>query len=478
MPQAPAPSVSSQTTVPPSRFPLSVGPTGRYLVDKSGVPYRIHCCQVWLSAAAFSTSDFELQCSALKLAGFTAMTLMFINHDYEVLTGRTNGNAPLSNSGIWPFTLNTTGAAYAGTGSNGSTFNKYADFSTANPSYFDTVITPAISIARDFGFLCFCFPAYMGYGGGLEGWAQDKTQSGSTKCNTYGQFIGGRYAQFPNIVWMAGGDYGYGAWGSTLTTCEEQMFAGMIAQGAGASAGQLIGGHWDGNATDVAAVSSYLGGLMTLNTSYAYAGEEYIYLYPQAAWAYTPTLPSVAYDPGDLYENQAGATRLTCRQDSWWGMLSAISGHSFGNNPLWYSDTGTWSSCISSTGIYSVGFADQSALAQFEQSIQWWKLIPSGTSGYLTLVTSGQGTSGGANWIQAAYDPAGSLLVAYCPSANSGSFTVNTSAFSGSFTAYWVDPTNCTYTTISTTSGSSLSVTKPGGNNAGGDTDWVLVIHP
>ena len=50
-------------------------------------------------------------------------------------------------------------------------------------------------------------PAYLGYQGGDEGWYGEMVASGVTKMTTYGQYLGNRYKNKSNIVWVNGGDY-------------------------------------------------------------------------------------------------------------------------------------------------------------------------------------------------------------------------------------------------------------------------------
>ena len=478
--------VGSLTANPQVQFPLRASSSGRYLVDSNGKPFRAHGEQHWLAPMSFSAADFQAVINVLASQGINSVTMMAICHDYEEHTGKTPGTGPQSQAGFWPFGLDTTGAAYAGTGisspPNGSTplATIWADFSTASTqSSYWSVIDNALSVCLAACIVVFFFPAYMGYQGKIEGWAADKFESGSTKCATYGTFLGNRYKGQRNIIWMMGGDFDPSTWNSSysgLVTCEEQMFLAIRAAGAN----QIIGGHFpyhNGLASDISNTSSTLAALVGINTVYAWLNEESMYQQPLAAWGFSPPIPALLHDPGSAYEG-SGPSELTNRQDWWWGAVSSVGGQMMGNQPDWYSGSGTFASVNTSSGMLSTGHTQHQYRGQFFNAVPWWKLLPEGQGGMGTIVTSGNGTNGNTDWITASADPAGSLLVAYIPDAHSGAFTVSLTTFTSShIVGAWYDPTNGTYapTSGSPYSGSSQSFTVPGANSAG-NNDWVLML--
>ena len=50
--------------------------------------------------------------------------------------------------------------------------------------------------------------------------------NGSTRCRTYGQYLGNRYKDFPNIVWQHGNDYDY-----PILTASGDQYTTAIALG-------------------------------------------------------------------------------------------------------------------------------------------------------------------------------------------------------------------------------------------------------
>jgi Protein of unknown function (DUF4038)/Putative collagen-binding domain of a collagenase len=140
-----------------------------------------------------------------------------------------------------------------------------------------------------------------------------------------------------------------------------------------------------------------------------------------------------------------------------------------------------------STILGQAACEDQTVLANFVNSIEWYNLVPSDEGSIPVLVTAGQGTYtswsngnpevGGLDWITAAASPDGFLLVAYIPDAHSGSFSI-TLPFKLSMLAYWIDPTTGARTQVSgsVAGGATKSFTTPGAN-AGGNNDWVLLMQ-
>ena len=108
----------------------------------------------------------------------------------------------------------------------------------------------------------------------------------------------------------------------------------------------------------------------------------------------------------------------------------------------------------------------------------WWELVPSGLGGMRNLITSGGSSDTETNYIAAAANPSGSLLVAYLPPAHDKAITVNTSGMSKLLAASWFDPTSGTYTALKGspfTNNGELKFTQES-TNSRGEKDWILVI--
>jgi hypothetical protein len=178
-----------------------------------------------------------------------------------------------------------------------------------------------------------------------------------------------------------------------------------------------------------------------------------------------------------------------------WYRLTANPGTSGSTKPsgtTTFNDNGiTWTYVAAATSVLTLlnetPELDMQRLGTFLDSVSWQNLVPSGLGGNSTLITAGGGTaaswsdgtfaSGGMDWVVSSSTPDGTLLVAYVPDAHSGSVTIDMSVMSGSTRARWFDPTDGTYTAISTglSNSGTHAFTVPG-TNTGGAADWLLVL--
>ena len=49
-------------------------------------------------------------------------------------------------------------------------------------------------------------PIYLGYIGTDEGWIEEILKLEPEKCLAYGRYLGNRYKDFDNLIWVMGGD--------------------------------------------------------------------------------------------------------------------------------------------------------------------------------------------------------------------------------------------------------------------------------
>ena len=57
------------------------------------------------------------------------------------------------------------------------------------------------------------------------GWLPTMRNNGATRCRAYGQYLGNRYRNFTNLLWMSGNDF------QTWTTASDDAVALAVAQG-------------------------------------------------------------------------------------------------------------------------------------------------------------------------------------------------------------------------------------------------------
>jgi hypothetical protein len=114
----------------------------------------------------------------------------------------------------------------------------------------------------------------------------------------------------------------------------------------------------------------------------------------------------------------------------------------------------------------------------------WWRLALDQAHGWIVAgygeYNGGTGP-GGDDYVTAAYDPDGGLLLAYLPHAARGMrrITVDLRCFSGHVHARWFDPTNGSFLPVTASplpNAGLQQFTSPTANSAG-DDDWVLVLE-
>ena len=91
-------------------------------------------------------------------------------------------------------------------------------------------------------------PSYAGYNSSNQGWYQEMIANGTTKLRNYGRYLGQRYGDYSNIVWVQGGDYNVPNKGLVDTIAEGILEtdpdAFQIAHGAPES---IVADYWSGH---------------------------------------------------------------------------------------------------------------------------------------------------------------------------------------------------------------------------------------
>jgi len=167
-----------------AQFPLRLSPNHRYLVDSGQQPFLIKEFSAWGLIQALSEADESAFLDSIKLRGFNTVLVSVISN----ATSQMGGNPPYW-QGISPFQIE-------------------CDFSTPNETYFQHV-DRFLAMTREKGFLVLLVPCYLGYfTDGSQGWWDEVRSANNSpdKMRTYGEFLGRRYRESSNIVWVAGGD--------------------------------------------------------------------------------------------------------------------------------------------------------------------------------------------------------------------------------------------------------------------------------
>ncbi|MEO7490002.1 MAG: putative collagen-binding domain-containing protein, partial [Ferruginibacter sp.] len=217
---------------------------------------------------------------------------------------------------------------------------------------------------------------------------------------------------------------------------------------------------------------------MTLNGSYTWELKVPVPFIARKAYAHEPAMPAYLleepYDEeGPDGNNYNPNATQPVRRFQWWGWLSTIGGYISGNGYVWQFVDPVWQQHLNTHAAM-----DMSRLNSFIQSVEWWKLIPSGLDGMKTLITDASNVDTSADYVSAAAAKNGTLLVAYIPPAHRGNVTVDMSVLQHNISAKWFDPTDGTYKAVSDSllnNKGEHSFTPPEKNSAA-ETDWVLVL--
>jgi hypothetical protein len=423
-------------------YPLKVSTSSRYLVGQDNTPFLMVGDSPQSVIAELSTSSADSYFADRAAHGFNTVWINLLCDDYTFCAS--DGE---TYDGIAPFTSGTASSSY--------------DLSTPNPAYFARV-DEMINLAAKHGLLVILDPIETG------GWLSTLRNNGATKDFDYGEYVGNRYKNFPNIIWMNGNDFQ--TW-NTSTTDNDAVVAVMHGL-ATADPNHLQTAELNYNVSSAYDDSTMLP-YLSLNAAYTYypTYAEVLHAYNQAT---APVFMEEADYEGENNTGQDPSTPLVLRYEEYWTMLSGATGQLYGN---YYTDriaNGWLSANIDTVGVTELGY-----MKSLFSSYAWYDLVPDQSS---TVVTAGYGTftdSGAvhsSDYVTAARTPDGNLIMAYLPA--SSTITVDMTKLSGAANAQWFDPTNDTFATISgspfANTGSHQFAT-PGDNNSG-DSDWVLVL--
>lgn len=481
-------------------FPPRLAPDGRRLIDSSnanGSPIALIDYAFWGGLCVSSTTDRDSFISVFQTNGINCVH-MATPVSGVALGGVTPPNLVSANrNGDLPLLKNNDGTTYT------STYAGNGDLSQYNTAYFNQVATDITAYQNAGIFVCF-WPAYIGFGAGVQGWGADMIASGATKVNAYAAYIASVITQ-PNVIWMFWGD-NVPSNGGTLSTINAGLVNTIVANAV--QKPLLIGGHYpsgDGdpgspNNTDTTgtpAVNSRINA-RTIYHWNASTDDTGSYADCLTACQASPVLPVMKIDPagyeGDTSGGNAAPTTPTgVRTDLWWSLLTSTMGVAWANDFTQYagsqngqSGTFTFAAANTTSGLKSDGHKHLAVASQIYNSVPFWALFPAGVGAMGTIVTAGSGASGTQTWVASAGDPVRrSVIMCYLPPAigSSASITIDMTKIGKNASAYWADPTNGARQYIGSFANTGTRVfTSPAGTNAYGPTDpnskdWVLLLQ-
>jgi hypothetical protein len=432
---APRPAASARAASAAPVYPLKASPTRRYLVDQRNRPFMIVGDSPQSMIVNLSRRRAASFLANRERAGFNAVWVNLLCVEYT--GGRADGS---TYDGILPF-------------------RRRNDLSTPNPAYFARA-DAMIRTAAKHGITVFLDPIETG------GWLGVLRDSGPEKAAAYGRYLGHRYRNFPNIVWMSGNDF------SSAGDATNDAVVLAVANGIKSTdpnhihTVELGPPQLPSSLDDPAwrpVISLDAAYPYTLGPTYAPVLSEY------ARPDFMPVFMVEAnYDGENDYDGPQ-----TLRRQEYWSLLSGATGQFYGNAFTWPFKAG-WRKHLDTPGSRQMRY-----VVRLFDGRPWWLLVPDPghqvlVSGFGTFATTGSVNHN--DYATAASTPDGRLFMAYLPTRRT--VAVDLTKLSGPVRARWYDPSAGRYRAAAQAAlpNTGVRTFTPPGANAEGDGDWVLVL--
>lgn len=431
-------SLFAQTNV---AFPLKLSENKRYLIDKNGKPFLIKEISAWALIQALSEEDEAAYLDSISRKGFNTVLTSIINNDTHMA-----GNPPFW-QGISPF-------------------NVKWDFSTPNEKYFQHV-DRFLKMAEAKGFFVMAVPAYMGYReDASQGWWDEilGPNNDTAKIKSYGAYIGKRYLNSNNLMWIAGGDHNCDG---KLQPYEDNLIKGIQLE----DKNHLWSGHFDMNKNVVWSTEHpRYGNMMDIDGEYVWTESVLFEKGPQYKTELEQYRKGKMIIQMDLsYEHSApfwadNENYQWMRRKIYDGLLSGCAGTSFGPGEI--NNHGTsfknWQPLMNTAGMQQTAHC-----FKLFDLLPWYKFIPDQTS---EVILSGRREFGSRDYICAARAADSSYYVLYIPKGQE--FIINAKKISGKYMRmHWFNPRTGEALKIGVAeTRERFGITPPS------EEDWVLVF--
>jgi hypothetical protein len=288
------------------------------------------------------------------------------------------------------------------------------------------------------------------------------------QCRAYGRRVAEWARDLPNIVWMSGGDYFPAtknlSRGSDVDHCIDAMMRGIRGGGDGRPFSMELGFY-----KSISTENPFWARRVDWNFVYTYYPT---YRAVLEAYEHKPHIPAVLgeanYEGENNQPESPPTTDETLRRQVLWALTSGSAGEFVGSHD-WKFNPG-WEQRLTTPALKQIV-----RLRTLMAGLPWSRLVP---DTHHRLVTAGRGTELTTDapmdvldndYVTAAETPDGRVAVVYVPSSRT--ISINRAALPGDTRAFWIDPTTGTRRPTPLTS----TIVSPG-RNAGGDSDWLLLL--
>lgn len=416
-------------------FPLKPSTNHRYLVDRNGVPFLMvgDAPQAMVGNLSLSKAKVFIK----NRAGY-GVNALWVN---LLCDGYTACNADGTTfDGIAPFTTP-------------------GDFSTPNAAYFDRAAS-MLDAAAAKGMVVLLDPIETG------GWLGVLDANGTAKARHYGEFLGNRFKDTPNIIWMSGNDF------QSWRDPSQNAVVRAAMRGIAATDPNHIQTIELDYYVSASLEDSALRPLLALDAVYTYRPTYAKELSEYRRMNFAPTFLVEANYEFEQNGGTDGGSTQNLRRQEYWTQLSGTTGQLYGSAWSWRLQ-GDWQNNLDTIGIQQLAMMKQLFAAR-----PWYDLVPDRdhlvlTDGYGKFSKDDSITTD--TYATAARTPDGALVMAYLPSIRQ--VTIDMTKLSGQATVRWFDPTNAVFTDVGSFPNSGSQSFTPPGNNSTGDGDWVLLLE-
>lgn len=398
-------------------YPIKIGPDHRHVVDRTGAPFLIQGDAPWSLISGLTKEEAGKYLEDRSRKGFNAIIVNLIEHKFR---------GPVNRYGEGPFTTP-------------------GDFTTPNEKYFEHADW-VIRKAGEKGIQVFLAPVYLGYIGTDEGWIEEVLANGPDKCRAWGRYVGRRYRNFDNLVWLIGGD---------RNPDKARADVDAVVEGIKEFDNRhLFTAHCH---PENSALDQFKNdGWLDLNDTYTYG---IVHQKLLADYQRVPPMPFTLTE--STYEGEHNASAVQIRRQAYWAILCGATGQFMGNRPVWLFDPG-WEAALNSTGAQ-----DMARLKVFFMSRPWYDLVPDQKH---EVVVDGLGEFNGLDYLAATRTHDGGTVIAYLPTSRT--FTLDMSKLSGkSAKAWWYNPR-----TGKSQGAGELATNGKHRFTPPGEGDWLLVL--
>jgi hypothetical protein len=314
--------------------PIQVSRDGRHFVDHTGKPFFWLGDTAWPLLVEYPRATAEAYLKNRGAKGFSVVqTVVAWTHGG---TGSEKARLPMPNVAGQKLWLNDNPA-------------------TPNDAYFKDV-DHLVEVANQNGIVLAVLPTW-GY------YVNESKTITTANARAYGRWLGTRYKNASNIVWVLGGD--------RLATGFEPVWREMaagLAEGDGGT--HLVTYHPCGWRSS----GQYFHDEPWLDFNMIETWTEWSKVYPAvvADSLLTPRKPVVlaegAYENGPEYP-QGPITPLLVRRQAWW-TVTAGGFHTYGQDQMWRMQSG-WEKTFDTPGANQMG-----TLKEIMSALPWWDLVP------------------------------------------------------------------------------------------------------